>query len=250
MEEAVAYVDGFVLLDGEHLITMPMKPACFSNCCQIDQWLCPKILAKNKAAIFAEWINSVNVQMRKEKRWVLIFREGKTSDKFLALFNFREILLFLGNAPVYPVDLKQSDLTIIFFPSLHDQRRAFKAHYGNQLVKRIFIRCTLASTPDQVVVTALDAVAGIAAAWNDVTQSTMVNRFGKASFRIQWVGWTRRDCVYSRGTTIVRRSNWNDPKMTSACFCTSTGVALADSSTDAETSKQSSITDCFRRVWL
>lgn len=110
----------------------------------------------------------------------------------MALFNFREILLFLDNAPVHPVDLKHSNVTIIFFPPNTtsvvqplDQGiiRAFKAHYRSRLVKRIISRCTIASTPDQVTITALDAVHWIAAAWNDVTQSTIVNTFGKAAFQ-------------------------------------------------------------------
>jgi hypothetical protein len=123
------------------------------------------------ATIFTEWIDSVNVQIQREKR---------------------KILLFLDNAPVHPVDLKLSNVTIIFFPPNTtsviqplDQGiiRAFKAHYRSRLVKRIISRCTLASTPDQVTITALDAVDWIATAWSDVTQPTIVNTFGKAGFQ-------------------------------------------------------------------
>ena len=108
------------------------------------------------------------------------------------MFDFSKILLFLDNAPVHPIDLKLSNVTIIFFPPNTtsivqplDQGiiRAFKARYRSRLVKRIINRCTLASTPDQVVITALDAVDWIAAAWTDVTQSTIINTFGKAGFQ-------------------------------------------------------------------
>ena len=114
------------------------------------------------------------------------------ANKFFVIFYSRQILLFLDNAPVHPVDLKLSNITVVFFPPNTtsivqplDQGiiRAFKAHYRSRLVKRIISRCEVVSTPDQVIITALDAVHWIATAWNDVTPPTIVNTFRKAGFQ-------------------------------------------------------------------
>lgn len=114
------------------------------------------------------------------------------ANQSLVISYFRKILLFFDKALVHLIDLKLFNITVVFFPSnttsivqLLDQRiiRAFKAYYRSRLVKRIISRCEVVSTPNQVLITPLDAVHWIAAAWNEVTQPTIINTFRKAVFQ-------------------------------------------------------------------
>jgi len=93
---------------------------------------------------------------------------------------------------VHPVDLKLSNVTLIFFPPNTTSKiqpldqgviRCFKAYYRSRLVKHIIKRCTVALTPDQVIITALDAINWIEQAWKDVPESTIRNTFHKAGFQ-------------------------------------------------------------------
>ena len=105
--------------------------------------------------------------------------------------HFRKILLFLDNAPVHPVDLKLTNVKLLFFPPNTTSKvqpldqgviRSFKAHYRSRLVKHIISSCTLAKTIAEVVITALDAIHWIDAAWKDVTDTTIRNTFRTAGF--------------------------------------------------------------------
>ena len=60
--------------------------------------------------------------------------------------------------------------------------RCFKAYFRTRLVKHTISSCTLPSTPDQVVITALDAAYWIAKTWNDGSESTIRNTFRTAGF--------------------------------------------------------------------
>lgn len=71
--------------------------------------------------------------------------------------------------------------------------RAFKVHYRSRLVKHVISSCTLASTLDQVVITALDAIYWITAAWKDVTESTIRNTFCTAGFKHHYSSGTVED---------------------------------------------------------
>ncbi|CAF1527396.1 unnamed protein product [Adineta ricciae] len=123
------------------------------------------------STIFTDWIQMINIQMRRENR---------------------KILLVLDNAPVHPADLKLSNVTLIFFPPNTTSKiqpldqgviRCFKAYYRSRLVKHIIKRCTVALTPDQIIITALDAINWIDQAWADVTGLTIRNTFCKAGFQ-------------------------------------------------------------------
>ena len=61
--------------------------------------------------------------------------------------------------------------------------RTFKVYYRSRLVKHIISSCTLASSLDQVVITALDAIYWIDAAWKNVIESTIRNTFRTAGFK-------------------------------------------------------------------
>ena len=52
-------------------------------------------------------------------------------------------------------------------------------------MKHVISSCTLASTLDQVVITTLDAINWIEAAWNNVTELTIRNTFRLAGFKHQ-----------------------------------------------------------------
>ena len=85
-----------------------------------------------------------------------------------------------------------SNIQIIFFPPNTTSKvqpldqgiiRAFKAYYRRRLAKHIIRSCTLTSTLDQVIITALDSVHWIEQAWKDVTESTIRNTFRTAGFK-------------------------------------------------------------------
>lgn len=124
--------------------------------------------------------------------FVVVSQIHSKNIKFLFTLDFRKILLFLDNAPVHPVDLKLSNITMIFFPPNTTSKvqpldqgiiRAFKVYYRSRLVKHVISSCTLASSLDQVVITALDAIYWIDAAWKNVTESTVRNTFRTAGFK-------------------------------------------------------------------
>ncbi|CAF1552120.1 unnamed protein product, partial [Adineta ricciae] len=87
---------------------------------------------------------------------------------------------------------KLSNVTLIFFPPNTTSKiqpldqgviRCFKAYYRSRLVKHIIKRCTVALTPDQIIITALDAINWIYQACADVTDLTIRNTFRKAGFQ-------------------------------------------------------------------
>lgn len=93
---------------------------------------------------------------------------------------------------MHPADLKLSNVTLIFFPPNTTSKiqpldqgviRCFKAYYRSRLVKHIIKRCTVALAPDQIIITALDAINWIDQAWADVTSLTIRNTFCKAGFQ-------------------------------------------------------------------
>ena len=93
---------------------------------------------------------------------------------------------------MHPIDLKLSNVTLLFFPPNTKSKIqpldqgiicCFKAHYRTRLVKHIISSCTMAYQPEQVVVTALDAIHWILAAWDDVSESTICNTFRTAGFQ-------------------------------------------------------------------
>ena len=53
---------------------------------------------------------------------------------------------------------------------------------GQHLVKHVISRCAVASSSDDIVITALDAVYWTKSAWENVTQSTICNTFRTAGF--------------------------------------------------------------------
>ncbi|CAF4210512.1 unnamed protein product [Rotaria magnacalcarata] len=130
------------------------KPRCFKN---IDMKKLPVQWFSNRTAwmnskIFTEWLQDLDVSMRKQRR---------------------HVLMFLDNAPVHPQDIQLENIKLKFFPpnttaviQPMDQGiiRAFKAHYRRYLVKHTIANATVAMTADDINVTALDAVYWIDAA--------------------------------------------------------------------------------------
>ncbi|CAF2142131.1 unnamed protein product [Rotaria magnacalcarata] len=148
------------------------KPRCFKN---IDMKKLPVQWFSNRTAwmnskIFTEWLQDLDVSMRKQRR---------------------HVLMFLDNAPVHPQDIQLENIKLKFFPpnttaviQPMDQGiiRAFKAHYRRYLVKHTIANATVAMTADDINVTALDAVYWIDAAWSAVTEVSIRNTFRSAGF--------------------------------------------------------------------
>ncbi|CAF4930887.1 unnamed protein product, partial [Rotaria sp. Silwood2] len=97
----------------------------------------------------------------------------------------------LDNAPVHPQDIQLENIKLKFSPpnttaiiQPMDQGiiRAFKAHYRRYLVKHIIANATVATTADDISVTALHAVYWIDAAWGAVTEVSIRNTFRSAGF--------------------------------------------------------------------
>lgn len=148
------------------------RPRCFRN---IDMKKLPVYWYSNRSSwmtskIFTEWLNNIDMQMRRQKR---------------------HILLFLDNAPVHPPDIQLENIKLRFFPANTTAKiqpmdqgviRAFKAHYRRYLVKHVIANATTAMTADDINITALDAVHWIDSAWNTVTETTIRNTFKFAGF--------------------------------------------------------------------
>ncbi len=116
---------------------------------------------------------------------------------------------------MHPVDLKLFNITSLFFPPNTTSKiqpldqgiiRCFKVHYRSQLIKHIISSCTLASIPDQVVVTALDAVCWIKSVWNDVSESTICNTFRTAGFERHQTISTIQDSIEEISEVTVNSS--------------------------------------------
>jgi len=121
--------------------------------------------------IFTEWLQEIDLSMRKQKR---------------------HIVLFLDNAPVHPQDIQLENIKLKFFPANTTAKiqpmdqgiiRAFKAYYRRYLVKHIIASVPGAMTADDINITALDAVYWIDSAWGAVTETTIINTFRAAGFQ-------------------------------------------------------------------
>jgi DDE superfamily endonuclease len=80
--------------------------------------------------------------------------------------------------------------------------RAFKVYYRSRLVKHVISSCTLTSSLDQVVITALDAIYWIEAAWKNVTESTIRNTFRTAGFKHHHISDAVEDAEEATGEVI------------------------------------------------
>ncbi|CAF4361639.1 unnamed protein product, partial [Rotaria magnacalcarata] len=94
--------------------------------------------------IFTEWLQDLDLIMRKQKR---------------------HILLFLDNAPVHPPDVQLENIKLDFFPPNTTAKiqpidqgviRAFKAYYRRHLVKHIIASADVAVTPS--IIDGIDAL--------------------------------------------------------------------------------------------
>ena len=90
----------------------------------------------------------------------------------------------------------------------------FKTYYRSRLVKHIRNSCTLALTPGQVIIIALDAVSWIEEAWDNASESTIVNTFHTVGFERDATFNTVHDDVYEIReitTDLASISIDNDP---------------------------------------
>ncbi|CAF4957098.1 unnamed protein product, partial [Rotaria socialis] len=101
----------------------------------------------------------------------------------------RKILLFMDHAPCHNPDVEYSNICVKFFPPNTTSKlqpldqgiiKNFKCYYRQHLVKHVISRCALATSPDDIIITALDAVTWTKNAWESVTQLTIRNTFHMA----------------------------------------------------------------------
>ncbi|CAF3934434.1 unnamed protein product, partial [Adineta steineri] len=175
------------------------KPRCFKHL-NIKQL--PVTYRSNRtswmtAALFDEFLQNLNNTMIKQKR---------------------KILLFIDHAPCHNSDAQYSNITIKFFPPNTTSRlqpldqgiiKNFKCYYRQQLVKHVISRCAVANSPDDIIITALDAIHWTKSAWEAVTQSTIINTFRKAGFLHSN---TQRDISIT--TNDINDDNLNDEIIT------------------------------------
>ncbi|CAM4823844.1 unnamed protein product [Rotaria magnacalcarata] len=154
------------------LIGKAAKPRCFKN---LSMKQLPVIWRWNRtswmtASLFGEWLASINNSMIKQNR---------------------KILLFIDHAPCHNSDTQYSNITLKFFPPNTTSKlqpldqgiiKNFKCYYRQQLVKLVILRCAVANSSDDIVITVLDAAHWTKNAWQAVTQSTICNTFRMAGF--------------------------------------------------------------------
>ena len=104
----------------------------------------------------------------------------------------RNVLLFLGNAPVHPENLveKYRNIKIVFLPKNTTSRlqpldtgiiKNFKVQYRKKLLRHVIARISNdRSAPDIAKeVDILQAITWVAAAWKEVSETTIKNCFAK-----------------------------------------------------------------------
>ncbi|CAF2189462.1 unnamed protein product [Rotaria magnacalcarata] len=152
------------------LIGKAAKPRCFKHL-NIKQL--PVTWRSNRtswmtASLFDDWLVCVNQIMIKQKR---------------------KILLFIDNAPCHNADIEYSNISLKLFPPNTTSElqpldqgiiKNFKCYYRQYLVKHVISRCAIATSSDDIIIEALDAVHWTKRAWQAVTQSTIGNTFRTA----------------------------------------------------------------------
>jgi hypothetical protein len=87
--------------------------------------------------------------------------------------------------------------------------RSFKAHYRKRLVKHVISNCASAPSPEQVVVSALDAAYWIGGAWKEVNESTIRNTFRTAGFDRKAQETNEHGEVEEENNSIMKHSQTN-----------------------------------------
>lgn len=162
------------------VIGKSLKPRCFKNV-KVDKL--PVTYKANKKAwmtsgIFEEWVDSVNDQMKKENR---------------------KILLIVDNCPAHPEIEDLSNVKLEFLPPNTtsmiqplDQGiiKNFKLFYRKLLLKMVISKADLGEKASIIAnsVNVLDAVKWIAEAWDSVKVETIKNCFKKAGFVLTETG--------------------------------------------------------------
>ena len=131
--------------------------------------------------MFEEWVRDLNKKFESEKR---------------------KVALIIDNCPAHPIIDNLSDIKLVFLPpnttSVNqpmDQGiiRCLKANYRKQLVKLIL--CTLDSNKPLPKVSLLTALQLLPSAWNEVSQSNIVNfsKKAKISYKDQTIAINDED---------------------------------------------------------
>ncbi|CAF2766906.1 unnamed protein product [Rotaria sp. Silwood2] len=137
------------------------------------------------ASLFEEWLVNVNKTMIKQKR---------------------NILLFIDHAPCHNPDIEYSNICVKFFPP-NTTSKLQPLDQGQHLVKHVISRCIVATSSDDIIITALDAVTWTKSAWEAVTQSTIRNTF-------QVAGFVDSNAQYTTSTTFDNGSDSDEEIIT------------------------------------
>ena len=112
----------------------------------------------------------------------------KTSRKMVAAK--RNILLFMGNAPCHPENMKFSDFKVVFLTEKHYVKTAsmirnFKVKYWKRLLKFVISRIDDNRKASAIIqeVDVLKAISWIKAAWEEVSNQIVINCFRQCGFR-------------------------------------------------------------------
>lgn len=156
------------------VIGKSLKPRCFKNVKMKDL---PVTYTANKkawmtSALFQNWVTSVNEDMKKKKR---------------------SILLIVDNCPAHPEIPGLSNLTLKFLPPNTTSEvqpmdrgiiKNFKFFYRKLLLRMVVSKSDLGKSATVIAksVTVLDAVHWIGEAWQSVKVDTIINCFRKAGF--------------------------------------------------------------------
>ncbi|XP_050406602.2 tigger transposable element-derived protein 4, partial [Patella vulgata] len=154
------------------------KPRCFSKVKDVNKL--PVMYRSNKkawmtAAIFEEWLLSVNKQMRRENR---------------------NILLFLDNAPSHP-HLELSNVKLQFFPANTTSKpqpmdqgiiETFKKHYRKRQLEHVIMQMekdtTSTNTEILKCLDILTVIYWISNSWKSVLDTTITKCFRRCGFQL------------------------------------------------------------------
>lgn len=145
------------------------RPRCFKH---VKSFPCTYSATKNAwmtTGLFLEWMKQLNSEMKKKKR---------------------KILLFIDNCPAHPKDFHFSNIEVRFFPAnctSHLQPldqgiiKVTKQKYRRRVVQR-YLSSMNDSKSEVPAITVLDALHFLAAAWDEVSATTIKHCFEKAGF--------------------------------------------------------------------
>ena len=161
---------------GEKLTPLVIGRSANPRCFRGVTACLPVTYAANKKAwmtsdLFQSWLNTVNINMKRENRSILLFVDNCSAHPHVVRSNV--ILVFLPHNTTSR--LQPCDAGII---------QTVKMHYRKQLLRSILARIDEATCASDLVksVNILDAIMFLRRAWDAVQPSTITRCFEKCGF--------------------------------------------------------------------